>query len=603
MADKTTNIYQIKPDDYKKLLTETITKDYKRTNEETVTQINREAKGIAVKLKLEERIEQYSEGKAFITVKDHKENFRNQPKFRLINPAKTNIGKISSQILKKINQEVRTKTKMNQWQSTAAVLQWFEKIQNKTTKRFIQLDIVEFYPSISEKLLEAALDFARTQTIVSEEEAQIIKHARKALLFSQQENEQKQWTKKNGLFDVTMGAPDGAEICELVGLYMLDILKREFKELEFGLYRDDGLAIHRRIPGPRLDKMRKYIIKTFQDNDLKITIETNCTSADFLDVTLNLSQEKYTPYKKPNNRPLYVNAKSNHPPTVIKQIPISINERLRNIASNAEDFEAAIPEYQDALRDSGHRHTLTYRPNQDQTIGPPEEQTHRPPEEQTPRDPDREKKKRQILWYNPPFNLEVKTKVGKTFLALISKNFPKGHPLRPIINRNNCKVSYSCTKNIKDHITAHNAKVLQPKTTPETIECNCRNKDDCPLQGACQTAGIYKATIGEKFYIGSTINFKKRYYSHKHSFRHEEQKNSTTLSNHIWENQLQPNPNIKWEILQKTPVYKKGGKECDLCLTEKLHILRNFKNPGLLNRNTDLALKCKHRARHKLANT
>ena len=200
--------------------------------------------------------------------------------------------------------------------------------------------------------------------------------------------------------------------------------------------------------------------------------------------------------------------------------------------------------------------------------------------------------------------MAVKTKIGKEFLALIDKNFPKNSPLRSVINRNNTKLSYSCTKNIKDHMTAHNAKILQPQATPRTTTatCNCRRKADCPLQGACQQAGIYKATLESgKFYIGSTIDFKKRYNSHTHSFRHEEHKKSTTLSHHIWETQLQPSPKIQWEILKNTPVYKKGGRECDLCLTEKLFILRNISDPNFLNRNSDLALKCKHRARHRLA--
>ena len=42
-------------------------------------------------------------------------------------------------------------------------------------------------------------------------------------------------------FDVTMGSFDGAEVCELVGLYLLNILKSEFGGKNIGLYRDDGL--------------------------------------------------------------------------------------------------------------------------------------------------------------------------------------------------------------------------------------------------------------------------------------------------------------------------------------------------------------------------
>ena len=51
-----------------------------------------------------------------------------------------------------------------------------------------------------------------------------------------------------------MGAPDGAEICELVGLYILDEIRKKFPELNFGLYRDDGLAAHKKMAGRRLEK-------------------------------------------------------------------------------------------------------------------------------------------------------------------------------------------------------------------------------------------------------------------------------------------------------------------------------------------------------------
>ena len=57
--------------------------------------INIEAKKIATKLKIDDRVQQFHEAEAFITVKDHKDNFPNFPTFRLINPSKSEIGKIS----------------------------------------------------------------------------------------------------------------------------------------------------------------------------------------------------------------------------------------------------------------------------------------------------------------------------------------------------------------------------------------------------------------------------------------------------------------------------------------------------------------------------
>jgi hypothetical protein len=47
----------------------------------------------------------------------------------------------------------------------------------------------------------------------------------------------------NSLFDVNMGSFDGAEICELVGLFVLNHLGKRFGKENIGLYRDDGLAI------------------------------------------------------------------------------------------------------------------------------------------------------------------------------------------------------------------------------------------------------------------------------------------------------------------------------------------------------------------------
>ena len=78
----------------------------------------------------------------------------------------------------------------------------------------------------------------------------IILHSRKSLLFSKStygEEKNTAWTKKNGVFDVTIGAPDRAEICELLGLLILNEVKNEFKMLDFGHYRDVGLAVHNKI--------------------------------------------------------------------------------------------------------------------------------------------------------------------------------------------------------------------------------------------------------------------------------------------------------------------------------------------------------------------
>ena len=113
-------------------------------------------------------------------------------------------------------------------------------------------------------------------------------------------------------FDVSTGSYDGAEICELVGLYMLHKLDQRFNNNKHtGLYRDDGLAAFRNM-GPRTaEKMKKEIKEVFNQAGLRITIETNQKVVNYLDITLNLLTEKYYPYRKPENTPLYINARSN----------------------------------------------------------------------------------------------------------------------------------------------------------------------------------------------------------------------------------------------------------------------------------------------------
>ena len=80
--------------------------------------------------------------KAFITLKDHKDNFINNPKCTLINPTKTEIGKISSIKLKEINSELRSKLNINQWRNKADTLKWFNTIENNHKKKFFQLDML-----------------------------------------------------------------------------------------------------------------------------------------------------------------------------------------------------------------------------------------------------------------------------------------------------------------------------------------------------------------------------------------------------------------------------------------------------------------------------
>ena len=112
------------------------------------------------KLEIDDRVDATADKDAFITLKDHKPNFANKPTCRLINPTKSEIGKVSKKILDRIISTIAKKRNFDQWKNTTAVINWFKSIENKQHSSFICFDIEEFYPSISKDLLNKALDFA-----------------------------------------------------------------------------------------------------------------------------------------------------------------------------------------------------------------------------------------------------------------------------------------------------------------------------------------------------------------------------------------------------------------------------------------------------------
>ena len=105
-TDKSSNIYKAAPREYNKLLKNNITKSYKKSTERLEKAINMEAKNIAKKIQLSDKIECLPKTPAFITLKDHKDNFQSSLHCRLINPSKSELGKVSKSILENINQHL-----------------------------------------------------------------------------------------------------------------------------------------------------------------------------------------------------------------------------------------------------------------------------------------------------------------------------------------------------------------------------------------------------------------------------------------------------------------------------------------------------------------
>ena len=138
---------------------------------------------------------------------------------------------------------------------------------------------------------------------------------------------------------------------------------------------------------------------------------------------LNLNTGEHSPYRKPGANPIYVHAKSNHPPNVIKEVPRMIEKRVSDLSYDEEEFNNAKHIYEEALAASEHPSSLTYQP---------------------PAQKKKRTRHRPITWFNPPFCSSVKTNVGKRFLQPLRKHFPENHRYRNIINKNTIKISYSC---------------------------------------------------------------------------------------------------------------------------------------------------------------
>ena len=422
----------------------------------------------------------------------------------------------------------------------------------------------------------------------------VIKHARKSLLF----HGERTWSKTNdtdgALFDVAMGSYDGAEVCELVGLFILNTLASRFGNDMVGLYRDDGLMLVKGSKGRSADKARKELHRIFDQFGLKITADVCHQSVNFLDVTLNLKENNFTPYRKPNNDPIYIDSRSNHPPSIIRQLPKSINKRISSLSSDKPSFDSAVPLYEEALKQSNFNTNLRY--DNETNSSKPKKRT----------------RSRNIIWYNPPYSKNVKTKVAENFLRLIDKHFPKSSILHKIFNRNSVKVSYSCMSNIKVSISNHNRRVLKnqnPSQIPSK-SCNCRIKSKCPLNGNCLVRSVvYKAQITSdngkvvKNYIGMTAGpFKLRYSNHLKSLNNERYSTETELSKYAWGLKSQNKSfQIKWSVMKQVPAVCPGMKVCSLCTEEKRMIMLSDKN-NTLNIRSELFSKCRHRNSYKASN-
>ena len=149
-----------------------------------------------------------------------------------------------------------------------------------------------------------------------------------------------------------MGRYDGAGLCELTSLYILNVLSIELGTEKIGLYREDGLSYFQNMTGTQAGRVEKKIFEIFQSCGLKITIETNLQITYFLDVTFNLENDKYYSFRKPNNNLLYINTLSNHPKNISKAIS--------EISCDEHKFEKVKGDYNKALEKSGFSEKIKF---------------------------------------------------------------------------------------------------------------------------------------------------------------------------------------------------------------------------------------------------
>ena len=202
------------------------------------------------------------------------------------------------------------------------------------------------------------------------------------------------------------------------------------------------------------------------------------------------------------------------------------------------------------------------------------------------------------------------------FNHIMIKNFPKNHDLHKLINKNNCKISYSCTPNIGMIIAGHNKKILKKyhekkNNRNPTIArlCNCRVRADCPLNGNCLKKDVlYKAKVSAddepvREYTGLTATtFKVRHANHKTSFNDRKYCHSTTLSSYFWKmKDAGKNPKIKFRIARVIQSYTPEIGKCYLCTAEKVEIMRSD-SKLTINKKNEIMGKCRHRPKFLLEN-
>ena len=129
------------------------------------------------------------------------------------------------------------------------------------------------------------------------------------------------------------------------------------------------MTVFKNKSGPQAQRIKKDFQKIFRESDLNIGIKRNLKIVDYLDITLNLLNGTYQPFSKPNNEINYIH-------------------------NNEKSFNESRPIYQEALKKSGYDYKLKYQKNTSTTNS-------------------KQQRKRNIIWFNPPYSMNAATNVGR----------------------------------------------------------------------------------------------------------------------------------------------------------------------------------------------
>ena len=151
---------------------------------------------------------------------------------------------------------------------------------------------------------------------------------------------------------------------QVIKLSKLSKVSKLFEKSSISLYRDDGLSIFRNYNGHQSHKVIKDLTKLFKRYQLNLDIKYNLKIVDYLDISFDLNTGIYKPFNKLINKPLYISASSNHPPSVLKQIPKSVSKSVTANSCNEDIFCKSPPFYNSILQDCRFNENIKYCPEE-----------------------------------------------------------------------------------------------------------------------------------------------------------------------------------------------------------------------------------------------